>query len=1301
MVLRFFRTPALSPSAERRTCVEAEDRLGRRLGGLKTETCFYVEIAPSRFDPKHLPVLTWLLSETFEPDSFGSTSFLAGCETILEVGPRLTFETPFSSNAVAICRKCGVGSVERLEHSVRFGLNAALSDAECEAFMRPLHDRMTQERYREPRESFQSTAKPEPVRTIPLLTEGMAALERANRELGLAMDRQDLEIWFDLFVNVLKRNPTDVELFQIGQANSEHCRHGWFRGRHVIDGRELPESPMDIVRATLRANPQGSVIGFHDNSSAIQGRRVDLLVPSHPSKPSRYRWEWGVTLHPTLTAETHNHPSGIEPFEGAGTGGGGRLRDNQMVGRGGVPIVGGAGYCTGNLLIPGYDLPWEQGSWPHPGNLASPLDIMVRASDGASYYGNCFGEPVVYGFARTFGMNLPDGYRSWFKPIMYSAGAGALRAEHVEKGEPKKGMLIILLGGPGFRIGVGGGSASSMVAGTNAQELDFASVQRSNPEMENRMGRVVTACINLGKKNPIVSAHDLGAGGTCNAVPEIANPAGARIDFRTIPAADPTLSVREGWGSEAQERDVVLIWADRLTDIADICLRENCPLAVIGEITGDGELVLYDASDGTTPVRLPLERILGKLPQKTFTHVRTEPALRPLVLPKDLTVKGALERVLRLLSVASKHWLTNKADRSVTGLVSQQQCVGPFHVPVADFASRANSHFGLSGAVMSLGEQPIKGLLNPSAMARLAVAEAVLNMSGALTDGLDLVKCSGNWMWPAKFDGEGPKLIDAALAAQATMLELGLAIDGGKDSLSMAAKALAPDGTEAVVKAPGQFVVAAYVTTPDVRIKATPDLKRSGNTLVWIDLCFGKARLGGSALAQVFGQLGDVPPDVDNVPALKETFKAVQELVRTGAVASVHDVSDGGVITTLLEMAFAGGFGLSVKLTGNQSAISVLFAEEPGVVLEINRDCMVAAIERLAELPMAVIGHVGEANGTVSIRYNGSPVLREPVSGLKAIWEETGNRLERLQADPGCIAQQEEAGRTLTAPPYHVTFEQTSSFEVRVPANNPRVALVREEGTNGDREMAAALAMAKFEVWDVTISDLVSGAIGLEGFRGVVFPGGFSFGDVLDSAKGWAGAIRFNPKVAEEFSRFLSRTDTFSLGVCNGCQLMALLGWVPGYNLKEAQQPRFIRNESGRFESRFVTVRIEDSPAIMLKGMAGSVLGIWVAHGEGRLHVPHEKTLLKIIRSKQAPIRYVGPNGEPTTGYPYNPNGSPYGIAALCSADGRHLGMMPHSERTVLPWQWPWAPQEWYAHWEEIGDTPWLKMFENAREWCS
>lgn len=1282
MLLHLFRTPALG--------IKMPSELAGSVVG--TEWHYYIET--DRVLSSHAEArLRWLLGETFESHQLGEQSFLQ-CPAVLEVGPRLNLTTAWSTTAVDICRRCGVASITRLERFRRIGFATKPSDQEVAR----LHDRMTEMVYEESLQSFALTTSPVAVAMMPVLKEGRQALRRFSKRNDLGLDDQDIEMYYELFARTLRRDPTDVELTQLAQANSEHCRHHRFRGQLVIDGWTAPETLMDVVQTPWRRNPGNSVIAFHDNASALRGFQIVTLAPSRAGQPSPLVLV-PVTRHPTLTAETHNHPCGVEPYEGAATGGGGRIRDGLGVGRGGLVVAGGVGYCTANLLIPGYDLPWEKDSWPHSPRMASPLDILIRASDGCYDYGNCFGEPVICGFARTCGLNVGGKPRAWYKPILYSVGTGCVDDHHVSKAEPKKGMQVVLLGGPAYRIGVGGGSASSMITGAIEAELDFQSVQRGAPEMEQRVWRVIRACVEMGDQNPIVSIHDLGAGGTCNALPEIVNPAGAVIELSAIPSGDPTLSALELWVDEAQERMVMLVWKDQLLTLQTLAEREGVQCVAVGTVTGDGKFVLRD-QDGRSLVDLPLVDTLGELPQKHFTWNRVASDLNPLQLPNGLTVREALDRVLRLLSVGSKRFLTTKVDRSVTGLIVQQQCVGSHHIPLCDFAAVANSHFDISGVALSLGEQPLKGLINPAAMARMAVAEMLLNLAGAGITAIPDIKCSANWMLAANEPGEGARLWNAACTLRDICLELGMAIDGGKDSMSMAAKLKSPESDELVtVRAPLQLVVASYVPMADVTRKVTPDFKAAGNYIVLVDLSGGMRRLGGSALAQVYGQVGDDCPDLSDTQLLRSAVVAVQGLVIGNHVRAVHDCSDGGLIVALLEMAFAGSFSFSVKLKDVADSISRLFSEELGLVLEVEPDQVGKVLRRmrLAGIPAQCIGPVTDESKPVIVEYNNQVVLHEPMRDLRETWEATSTALDGLQTNQVCVDQETETRRaTCGRPQYCLSFQPTVTPPVRLHASNkPAVAILRERGSNGDREMAAAFYAAGFAPWDVTMTDLLNERVSLEQFRGAAFVGGFSFGDVLDSAKGWAGIIRFNERLREQFNSFYRRTDTFSLGICNGCQLMALLGWVPGLAVSDEEQPRFIRNHSGRFESRFPMVRIEPSPAIMLRGMEGSMLGIWVAHGEGRLHVPQAALLHRIERGNLAPIRYVDWTGSPTEQYPLNPNGSPHGIAALCSPDGRHLAMMPHPERLFQLRQWPWLPDEWRS----LPASPWLRMFQNAFDW--
>ncbi|MBZ0157286.1 MAG: phosphoribosylformylglycinamidine synthase [Alphaproteobacteria bacterium] len=1307
-----YRYPALSPYRKKVLLQAVREKIGPVVEDIDTEYCFTIAAAEPLTDAEYV-TLGWLLAETFEPENFSAESFLArtplsGTCRIFEVGPRMTFTTAWSTNAVSICHACGLSKIRRIERSRRYRIsgsrNPVIGEGDLPEFLQLIHDRMTECLYPGPLTTFETGVEPEPVIVVPLLEEGKDALVRINRKMGLGLDEWDIDYYYQLFIKDLGRNPTNVECFDLSQSNSEHSRHWFFRGKLVVDGREIPETLMQIVKEPYRRNPNNSIIAFKDNSSAIRGYRIAALLPEGAGSPSPFR-EKTVDYHIIFTAETHNFPSGVAPFPGAETGTGGRLRDVHATGRGSLFVAGTAAYCVGNLQIPGYPLPWEHGSFLYPGNLASPLQIEIEASNGASDYGNKFGEPLIQGFTRSFGLRLPDGERrEWIKPIMFTGGAGQIDARHTEKEEPEKGMAVVKAGGPAYRIGMGGGAASSMIQGENVAELDFNAVQRGDAEMEQKLNRVIRACVELGDGNPIVSIHDQGAGGNCNVVKEIIHPAGARIDIRKVIVGDNTLSVLEIWGAEYQEQDALLIRAEDVDRFRRLCGREKVPVAVIGEITGDGYIVVYDgavADFGKSVVEnLSLDKVLGDMPQKTYYLERVSTCTQSLHLPDDLSVADALDRVLRLVSVGSKRFLTNKVDRSVTGLIARQQCAGPLHLTVSDVAVIAQSYSGMTGAALSIGEQPIKGLINPSAMARMSVGEALTNMVWAKISSLRDIRCSANWMWAPKLPGEGAHLYDAALAMRDIMLELGIAVDGGKDSLSMAARVPLPSGESETVKSPGTLVISAYATCPDITKVVTPDLKAPGKgRLLYIDLGNGKSRMGGSALAQCYKQVGHESPDVESTHLLKDAFNAVQTLVERELVTAGHDRSDGGLATTLLEMAFAGNCGMEVRLTGHEGMIPALFSEELGLVMEYlpEREEEVLEVLREQGVPGVIIG-ASLSEKRIRIYYNDETVLDEEMVVLRDMWEETSHQLELLQVNPECAREEREVSYDRPGPSFVVPFSPEPTPEIILKRQaKPAVAIVREEGSNGDREMAAAFFHAGFEPWDVTMTDLLHDRIGLSRFKGVVFVGGFSYADVLDSAKGWAGTIRFSKTLSEQFRGFYRRPDTFSLGVCNGCQLAALLGWVPWEGIEDARQPRFIHNKSGRFESRFSTVRILESPAVMLKGMEGAVLGIWVAHGEGQAYFPDGKILDEVLAKGLAPVRYVDDRGKFTGKYPLNPNGSPRGIAALCTPDGRHLAIMPHPERAFLKWQWAWMPGEMKR---DLKASPWLRMFQNARVWC-
>uniref|UniRef100_A0A3Q7ES55 Uncharacterized protein n=1 Tax=Solanum lycopersicum TaxID=4081 RepID=A0A3Q7ES55_SOLLC len=1065
-----------------------------------------------------------------------------------------------------------------------------------------VHDRMTECVYAEKLSSFKTSIVPEEVRYIPIMEKGRKALEEINEKMGLAFDEQDLKYYTKLFRDDIKRNPTNVELFDIAQSNSEHSRHWFFTGKLVLDGHPVDKTLMQIVKSTLLTNPNNSVIGFKDNSSAIKGFPVKQLRPTQPGSTCSL----DVTdrfLDILFTAETHNFPCAVTPYPGAETGAGGRIRDTHATGRGSIVVASTSGYCVGNLNLEESYAPWEDCSFTYPVNLASPLQILIDASNGASDYGNKFGEPLIQGYTRNFGMRLPSGERrEWLKPIMFSAGIGQIDHLHISKGEPEIG--------PAYHIGMGGGAASSMVSGQNDTELDFNAVQRGDAEMAQKLYRVVRACVEIGEDYPIISIHDQGAGGNCNVVKEIINPEGAKIDIRAIVIGDHTMSVLEIWGAEYQDPESRGL-------LQAICARERVPMAVIGTINGEGRIALQDSGaiekcrSGELPppppaVDLELEKVLGDMPKKTFELNRMNTLREPLDIACNNSFRLTEESLEASLCLFKK-------------------------IPLADVAVIAQTYTGLTGGACSIGEQPIKGLLDPKAMARLAVGEALTNLVWAKVTSLSDVKASGNWMYAAKLDGEGAAMYDAAVALSEAMIELGIAIDGGKDSLSMAAQA-----SGEVVKAPGNLVISTYVTCPDIT----------------------------------------------------KTNLISDELISAG-----HDISDGGLIVAALEMKFAGNCGINLDLVSSGSSVpQTLFAEELGLLIEVSRKNLDLVLEklRLGAVSADIIGHVN-SSPIVELRVDGVTHLNEKTPVLRDMWEDTSFQLEKFQRLASCVELEKEGLKNRHEPSWKPSFTpKFTDNKYMTASSKPKVAVIREEGSNGDREMAAAFYAAGFEPWDVAMSDLlmeISSLMNLEEF----------YADVLDSAKGRAASIRFNQPLLNQFHAFYNRPDTFSLGVCNGCQLMALLGWVPGHQMGDVlgaggdpSHPRFVHNESGRFECHFTSVTIEESPSIMFKGMEGSTQGVWAAHGEGRAYFPDESVFNHILGSTLAPVKYCDDDGRPTDVYPFNLNGSPLGVAAICSPDGRYLALMPHPERCFLIWQFPWYPKNWDV--ENKGPSPWLRI---------
>jgi len=1020
------------------------------------------------------------------------------------------------------------------------------------------------------------------------------------------------------------------------------------------------------------------------------------------------------------TAETHNMPTGICPFAGAETGTGGRLRDVQATGIGASYAAGTIGYCVGCLDLGMHSKGYERQSWSYPSTMASPLDILIEGSNGASDYGNKFGEPLICGFTRSFGLRTAGGERrEWVKPILFTGGFGQMNAKHRKKLEPDVGMKVVKVGGPAYRIGMGGGSASSRADGSQRSDLDFNAVQRGDAEMEQKMNRVIRACCELGDRNPIISLHDQGCGGNCNVLKEILDPMGGKIEIRNIVLGDPTMSVLEIWGAEYQENNCLLVRNDDVPLLQAVAKRERSHVCCVGTITGDGYCTVFDSKDNTTPVHLPLAQVLGKLPPKTFhsNHADLRLVADSSTLMQDLLARSdatmlsaALRLVLSNVAVGSKRFLTNKVDRSVTGLIAQQQCVGPLLTPLADCAVIAMSMLTpdgspVRGGVTAIGEQPIKGLLSGAANARMSVGEAITNIVWAKCTALGDIKAEGNWMWASKLPGEGALMYDTALALREIMCSLGVSIDGGKDSLSMSTRA--DDGE--LCKAPGELVISLYCSCPDVTLTVTPDLKCPPNSsLLLVQIAGTKhARCGGSVLAHCCGRLGDIPADCEPEVAecLEKAFKVTQDLLSRRLLSAGHDRSDGGLAAAALEMAFAGNCGLALDISevdvAGQTTQQALFHEELGLLVEVSgvHRAEVEASYAAAGVSCVCIGRPLAADKVSIVGKSGEVEFEDRMTALRDAWESTSFALEMLQANPACVEQEQRSMASRCTPLVHATIPAPQP-QWQLASSAPKVAIVREEGSNGDREMAAAFRLAGFECWDVTMTDLAKGAIGLQQFRGAAFVGGFSYADTLGSAKGWSATARFQPTVAAQLKAFYERDDTFSLGVCNGCQLVHRMQWVPfgPGAVPEADSPRLAHNLSGRFEARFVHIRVERSKAMWFRGMEGSILGIWSAHGEGRFEFPDACLTDRVEREGLVALRYADDQGSPTEAYPFNPNGSPSGIAGLCTANGRHLGLMPHPERSVLKWQLPWMPSTWETAGSQA--APWLQMFINAYNFC-
>ncbi len=1225
-------------------------------------------------------------------------------ELVLLVVPRPGTISPWSSKATDILQVCGLSAVRRVERGVRYllGLRAerALPAARWRALAAALHDRMIEAVLEQPADAVRLFAVPAPsaLQRI-VLGRGREALEQANARLGLALAAGEIDYLLATF-HALGRDPTDVELMMFAQANSEHCRHKIFNAEFVIDGVAQPRSLFAMIRNTSNRAPAGLLSAYRDNAAVIEGTPATRWFPDPGSGIYRGRDELVDIL---MKVETHNHPTAISPFPGAATGAGGEIRDEGAVGRGAKPKAGLVGFSVSHLRIPDFEQPWERSIGESP-RLASALQIMLEGPIGAAAFNNEFGRPGVCGYFRTLETQLPadppERWRGYHKPIMLAGGVGNVRRVHVHKRAAGAGAQLVLLGGPAMLIGLGGGAASSLGSGSSEEQLDFASVQRGNPEMQRRAQEVIDRCWALGEDNPIELIHDVGAGGLSNAVPEAVaqGQSGAQVELRAVPSAEPGMSPLELWCNEAQERYVLVVRAAALPRLTAIAARERCPLAVIGELTGDGQLKVHDRRFDNDPVDMPIEALLGAPPRmRRVVHSRPPPAAPAPGWLAAVDVREALYRVLRLPAVADKGFLITIGDRTVGGLVSRDQLVGPWQVPVSDVAVTLADYHHHAGEALALGERTPAALLDAPASARLAVAEALTNILAADVGQLSDVRLSANWMAACGEDGEDAALYAAVRAiGEEFCPALGIAIPVGKDSLSMRTSWSA-EGRERTVLAPVSLIVSAFAPVRDVRRTLTPVLQRSGpSSLLLVDLSRGRHRLGGSALAQVFGERGGECADAE-APPLAAFAAAIIELRERGALLAYHDRSDGGVFVTLVEMAFAGHCGLDVQLpAGDGAPLAVLFAEEPGAVLQVAAAEESLVLDCLTRHGLAqCVQRIGSPQAAMRVRIRvGDTVIDEDWVALRRAWSQTSYHMRRLRDDPQCAEEELAAQLDVADPGLSVRLSFDADEDIAAPfvtrGTRPRVAVLREQGVNSQVEMAAALDQAGFEAHDVHMTDLLGGQSSLARFVGLVACGGFSYGDVLGAGGGWARSILFHERTREQIAAFFARPDTFALGVCNGCQMLALIKeLIPG-----AQSwPRFLRNRSEQFEARFGMVRVERSPSVLLRGMHDSQLPIAISHGEGRAEFASEAALRECLQGGLVALRYLDTRGEPATSYPANPNGAVQAIAALTTPDGRVTVTMPHPERVYRNAQNSWHPRGAGEH------SGWMRLFRNARAW--
>ena len=1272
---------------------------------------------------------------------------------VLRVFPRFGTVSPWASKATDIAHNCGLSNVRRIERGIRYTItpergllgSKSINEAQLQQIADALHDRMTEtvtDAAFDGQALFASLPG-KPTTTIPVLADGRQALENANVALGLALSDDEIEYLAEAFTG-LGRDPTDVELMMFAQANSEHCRHKIFNATWVIDGSPQSETLFGMIRATHAAQPKGTVVAYSDNAAIMEGGPATLFHAG-ASDSNRVYGHHEAVVHTLMKVETHNHPTAIAPFPGASTGSGGEIRDEGATGRGSKPKAGLAGFTVSHLRFPEAEEPWEARPHGAPDRIASPLDIMIEGPIGAAAFNNEFGRPNLLGYFRTF-EQYADGRRwGYHKPIMIAGGLGSIDARLTHKDPLPPGALLIQLGGPGMRIGMGGGAASSMSVGTNTAELDFDSVQRGNPELERRAQEVIDRCWQQGDDNPIIAIHDVGAGGLSNAFPELVNDAGrgAIFELQQVHLEESGLSAAEIWSNESQERYVLAIAPADLERFDAIAKRERCPYAVVGVATeerqlrvthGEGlpgvaDVITPRGEDELRPVDVPIDVILGKPPRMT-RDVSRESVEGEAFDVVGIELSEAIEHVLRHPTVASKNFLITIGDRSVGGLTHRDQMVGPWQIPVADCAVTLADYEGVRGEAMSMGERTPLAVLDAPAASRMAIAEALTNLVAADVQSLHDIKLSANWMAACGMPGQDAALFDAVSAASQWCQELGLSIPVGKDSLSMRTT-WEQDGEQRDVLSPVSLVVTAFAPVGDVRRTLTPQLRTDcgDTTLIFIDLGAGRQRLAGSVLAQVYGAVGTEVPDIDDAEMLKAFFHSVREFAAEGKLLAYHDRSDGGLLATVCEMSFAGHVGVSINLDmltidphaedwgdfkirpeqvavqRDERSLHALFNEEAGAVLQVRRSDRDVVMRRLRDVGLSqhsyVLGGLNDVD-EIQVFRDGKCVYQRSRAELGQQWSEVSRRIMALRDNPDCAQAEFDLWKDAADPGMQPRVAFDPQEDIAAPyissGNRPRVAVLREQGCNSQVEMAWAFDKAGFEVMDVHMTDLISGRTRLDDMQGLVAVGGFSYGDVLGAGEGWARSIRFNTMLADQFAAFFGRSDTFALGVCNGCQMMAALAsMIPGAE----HWPRFTRNVSEKYEARLSLIEVPESPSLFMRGMAGTIVPVAVAHGEGYANFAHQGDASKAIPA----LRYVDHHGRATEQYPYNPNGSAGGLTGVTTADGRFTVMMPHPERVTRNVMMSWAPERWGAadhggsDQPHGGYTPWMRMFRNARVW--